>query len=216
MRRQFICRLIALGVTSTALALSAYAIPQADDSGAVQSTWKPQEIRYSYMGFTTAYNCDAAETRLKEILLTLGAHPQTKVRATGCNMNRPSRNFFITITTATPVATTNAAIPGNTPSNSTSKQELIRRLGIKNSIADEQFPATWKTVNLSSDRRLDLQPGDCELLEGLRDRVLPSLSIKVVTDKVECMPHQLSIRTPELTVSALVPVPSADKTKPVT
>lgn len=215
MRRQFIFRFVALCVTSTALPLSVHASAQADDLGAIQSTWKPQEIRYSYLGFTTAYNCDAAETRLKDILLTLGAHPQTKVRATGCDMNRPSRNFFITITTATPVAAADAAASGNAPANSTSKQELIKRLGIKSSITDEPFPATWKTVNLSTDRKLDLQPGDCELMAGLRDRVLPSLSVKVVTDKVECTPHHLSIQTPELTVFALVPVPSADRAKPV-
>lgn len=170
--------------------------------------WKPQEIRYSYVGFTTAYSCDAAEDRLKDMLLKLGAHPQTQVRATGCNMNRPSKNFFITITTATPVAVTAKA---NATSADKSEQELIKRLGIKGSISDEQFPARWETVNLSTDRKLDLKPGDCELMQGLRDQVLPSLAIKVVTDRVQCTPHHLDIQTPELTVSALVPVPNADK-----
>src|SRR5688500_6960165 len=71
----------------------------ASSSAPVQATWKTQEIRYSYTGFTTAYNCDAAEDRIKAILRALGAHEQTKVSATGCNFNRPSRNFFVTITT---------------------------------------------------------------------------------------------------------------------
>lgn len=218
MRRQSLLRFTVLCLTSAALPLSVHADPKTanpgtDDSGAVQSTWKPQEIRYSYVGFTTAYDCDAAEDRLKDILLKLGAHPQTQVRATGCNMNRPSKNFFITITTATPVAVTARE---NVPSSDKSEQELIKRLGIKGGIADEQFPARWETVNLSTDRKLDLKPGDCELMQGLRDRVLPSLAIKVVTDRVQCTPHHLDIQTPELTVSALVPVPSADKVKSVT
>ena len=88
--------------------------------------------------------------------------------------------------------------------------ELLDRLGAKKAITSEEFSAIWKTVDLSRDRRLDLQPGDCELMAGLRDEVLPKLSIKVVSDQVRCTPKQLDIRTPELKVSALVPLPSAD------
>src|SRR5690348_15117674 len=70
----------------------------ADSSAPVQAGWKTQEIRYSYTGFTTAYDCDAAEDRIRAILRALGAHEQTRVMAQGCTLNRPSRNFFITIT----------------------------------------------------------------------------------------------------------------------
>ena len=74
--------------------------------------WKPVEIKYSYVGFTTAYNCDAFESKVKNILLALGANPLTKVQANGCiDVNRPSRNFFVTITTATPIAASEAKEP---------------------------------------------------------------------------------------------------------
>jgi hypothetical protein len=180
----------------------------------VPATWKVQEIRYSYVGFTTAYNCDAAEDKLKEILLALGAHPGTQVRATGCNMNRPSRNFFVTITSATPVPATDAiAVPAK---GEKSRQELLERLGNKNPISSDQFPATWKSVDLSNDRKLNLRPGDCELMEGLRDNVLPKLSVKIESNRVQCTPRQLSISTPELKVSALVPLASPDQKQPTT
>ena len=93
----------------------------AEDSAPVQAGWKTQEIRYSYVGFTTAYDCDAMEARLKEILHALGAHEQTRVSAQGCMFSRPSRNFFITITTATPIPVTDA--PKAAAKTSTSKQE---------------------------------------------------------------------------------------------
>src|SRR5688500_354550 len=131
---------------------------QAEDSAPVQAGWKTQEIRYSYTGFTTAYDCDAAEDRLKAILRALGAHEQTRVSAQGCNLNRPSRNFFITITTATPVPLADAK-PAATVN--TSKEELLKRLGVASKQLDETFPAEWKTVDLSRDRKLDLEPGDC-------------------------------------------------------
>jgi hypothetical protein len=183
----------------------------AESSAPVQATWKTQEIRYSYTGFTTAYDCDAAEDRLKAILRALGAHEQTRVSAQGCNLNRPSRNFFITITTATPVPLADAK---PTATVNTSKEELLKRLGVASKQLDETFPAEWKTVDLSRDRKLDLEPGDCELMEGLRDHVLPKLSVKIVADRVECIPRQVSVQTPELKVSALVPVATPDAAKP--
>lgn len=183
----------------------------ADGSAPIQAGWKTQEIRYSYTAFTTAYDCNAAEDRIRAILRALGAHEQTRVMAQGCVMNRPSRNFFITITTATPVPA--ADLPK--ASAETSRDGLLKRLGVPANKLDETFPAEWKTVALSRDRRLDLEPGDCELMEGLRDHVLPKLSVKIETDRVQCIPRQVSLQTPELTVSALMPIakPDADKTQ---
>jgi hypothetical protein len=192
--------------------LSPLAGHAADSSAPVQAGWKTQEIRYSYTGFTTAYDCDAAEDRIRAILKALGAHEQTRVSAQGCNFNRPSRNFFVTITTATPVPI--ADLPKTPP---TSRDELLKRLGVAANKLDETFPAEWKTIELSRDRKLDLEPGDCELMEGLRDHVLPKLSVKIQADRVQCIPRQVSFQTPELTISALVPVAkpdaAADKTK---
>jgi hypothetical protein len=185
----------------------------AEDSAPVQAAWKTQEIRYSYVGFTTAYSCDAAEDKLEAILRTLGAHEQTRVSARGCTFSRPSRNFFITVTTATPVPLADAPKAAAT----TSRDELLKRLGVASQQLDETFPAEWKTVELSRDRKLDLDPGDCELMQGLRDHVLPKLSVKIVSQRVECVPRQVSIQTPDLTVSALVrmktPDAPADKPK---
>lgn len=179
----------------------------AENSGPVQAAWKTQEIRYSYTGFTTAYDCNAAEDRLKRILRAIGAHEQTRVSAQGCELNRPSRNFFVTITTATPVPASDAP---REAANS-SREELLKRLGVPSQKLDEVFPAEWKTVQLSKDRKLDLQPGDCELMQGVRDHVLPKLPVKIVSQRIQCVPRQVSLQTPELTVEALVPMKTPDQ-----
>lgn len=209
--------LCVIGAWSSSDALAATSA----DADVVQSVWKPVEIRYSYMGFTTAYNCDAAEDKLKQILMRVGAHPQTRVVASGCTMNRPERNFFITITTATPVAADSAAAEeargsaagdnGRGRSLSKSEQELLDKLGVKQTISTDEFPATWKTVDLSRDRKLDLRPGDCELMAGLRDHVFPKLPVEILSDRIQCTPKQLDLTTPELKVKALVKLPSADE-----
>lgn len=182
--------------------------PTASNSAPVQAVWKTQQIKYSYTGFTTAYACDSAEDRIKAILLALGAHEQTKVKATGCNFNRPSRNFFITITTATPVPLDEAPTKSKAD---VSKDELLKRLGVESAKLEGTFPAEWKTVELSRNRRLNLEGGDCELMEGLKNRVLPQLAVKVISSRVQCIPRQVSIQAPELTVSALVPMAKPDE-----
>ena len=174
----------------------------------VQAVWKPVEIKYSYVGFTTAYNCDAFEQKVRSILLRLGAPEQTRVQANGCiDVTRPSRNFFVKINSAAVIPASEAKEPADKAT-----RDLAERLtGKKDPLRTEPFPAEWKTVELARDRRLDLQPGDCELMEGLSKDVLPKLSIKIVSDRVLCTPNNLSITTPELTVSALVPLPKADE-----
>ena len=204
-------RVAALLLTA-AVPFGVYAAESTQGSAPVQSVWQPQEIKYSYVGFTTAYNCEAFESKLKSILKSVGAHPETKVRASGCDQNRPSRNFFVTITTATPVPATEEAIKRIKSSGySESQQKLLEKLGKKSPVSSDQFPAQWQTVDLAQDRKLDLQPGDCELMEGLRDHVLPKLEIKVIENGVQCTPKRLSIQTPQLKVSSLVALPSADK-----
>lgn len=180
----------------------------AADSAPVQAAWKTQEIRYSYTGFTTAYNCDAAEDRIKAILRAMGAHEQTKVSATGCNFNRPSRNFFITITTAMPVPASD--VPAKSQADA-SKDDLLKRLGVPSAQLEGTFPAEWKTVELARNRRLNIQPGDCELMEGIKNQVLPKLAVKVVSTHVQCIPRQVSIQPPEITVSALMPMAKPDE-----
>lgn len=189
-------------------ALLSHAAYAGSPDATVQVVWKPIEIKYSYVGFTTAYNCDAFESKVKNILLVLGAPAQTKVQANGCiDVNRPSRNFFVTITTAKPIPASEA----KDEPNKAERELAVRLTGKKDPLTADAFPAQWKTVELSRERRLDLQPGDCELMEGLTKDVLPKLSVKVVTDRVNCTPNNISISTPQLTVSALIPLPKADE-----
>jgi hypothetical protein len=201
-------RLAGASILAAALLSPAAFAGSPDAASSIQAVWKPVEIKYSYVGFTTAYNCDSFEQKVRSILLRLGAPEQTRVQANGCiDVNRPSRNFFVTINSAAVIPASAAKEP---PDKAT--RELAERLtGKKDPLKTEPFPAQWQTVELARDRRLDLQPGDCELMEGLSKDVLPKLSIKIISDRVLCTPNNLSITTPELTVSALVPLPKADE-----
>jgi hypothetical protein len=188
------------------LALTSVSTASVAADAPIASRWKPQEINYSYNAFTTAYDCDSAASKLKAILLSVGAHPDTKVRANGCANNRPSRNFFVTITTATAVP----AADLKEGDSDKAREDLLKRLGGAKTISSAEFPASWKSVELSKDRRLNIRPGDCELIEGLSKRVLPKLGIKIEEERISCTPNQLSVQPPQLRVSALVPLKSPD------
>ena len=71
-------------ILAALLSQAAYADSPDEATKPVQAVWKPVEIKYSYVGFTTAYNCDSFEAKVKSILLTLGATPLTRVQANGC------------------------------------------------------------------------------------------------------------------------------------
>lgn len=207
MRSSFSIRLAAACALATLAVTAGGAAPETADE--VQSVWRPVEIKYSYVGFTTAYDCDAFEDKMERILATLGAPKQTRVRAQGCRyINRPDRNFFVTITTAVPVPVEEAE---KEESKKKTERELIKKLGGDKVLPDEPFAAAWKEVDIGRDRRLRLEPGDCELMEGLRDHVLPKLPVKIVKQSINCTPNQLGITTPELVVSVLAPLKSPDE-----
>ena len=176
----------------------------------IPAKWKPVDFQFSYHGFTTSYSCDGLEGRMELILKAVGAHPNTRVTATGCPTNGPSDNAFVHITGGFPVPATSAPDAPAAPGDK-SRAELLKRLGVKPGIEPEQFPATQKTIDLSRERSAGLQPGDCELMEQLTREVFPKLGLKVVESDSRCFPNQLPISTPRLKVSALIKAPAADE-----
>src|SRR3954447_14141098 len=137
-----------------------------EDTETIQARWQAREIQATFSGLHTAYNCDAIEHRLKQLLVALGAHRKTSVLVTGCALEKIASTFFIHIATAT-------SVPLNEGNRSDAREELLRRLGSKNAYGAAEFPAHWKTVDLTKIKQLHFEPGDCELLELIQDQILP-------------------------------------------
>lgn len=187
--------------------LIASASASSDTPSTIQARWQPREIQATFSGLRTAYNCDAVEHRIRRMLLALGAHPKTNVLVTGCAVNRIASTFFIHIATAT------SATIGQ-PGQTDAKQELLRRLGSKNAYGADEFPAVWKTTDLTRIRELHFEPGDCELLQVIQEQVLPKLGAEVPKKRLQCAPGSSLVRLPELTVTMLAPAPAPDAQKP--
>ncbi|MBI1732588.1 MAG: hypothetical protein HYR49_07435 [Gammaproteobacteria bacterium] len=144
------------------------------------AVWKDREVSFTYHGFTTRYSCDGLKYKVKTILKALGARPGYQVRATGCNIGggvAPSPRVHI-----------QAAFPELLPGGA----------------ADPgAFPASPGTVTLSPRSPRELDAGDCELVEQLRDGLLAKIGAEVIADQAECVPHQHALGRPLLKVELL-------------
>jgi hypothetical protein len=197
--------------TVSARAADPESLPPPSDAP-VQAIWKPQELTFYFQSFTTFYSCSSLEAKVKRLLVAVGAHREMKIRTRGCmSHNDIARMPYVEITMRSPVEATPEALAELDKTKST--RELAARVrgdSKQAELAAGQFPAQWKRVSLSRGK-LNLDPGDCELIEQLKKEVLPKLAIKVVDDDVGCTPNQISMTQPRLVVDALAPIPTPDE-----
>ena len=182
----------------------------AQEAAPVQAIWKQQEIGFYFQSFTTFYSCSGLESKLERIIKALGGKDvNVRVRAVECPSS-VARMPRVQIEVTSPVEATPEAIAERDKTKST--RELAARVQGKSAEAVEgadQFAANWKRVSLSRGS-LKLEPGDCELIDELRRKVLPKLAVRIVSDNVSCSPNQLTLGQPQLEIDALVEAPKPD------
>jgi hypothetical protein len=179
----------------------------------VQAIWKQQEVSFYYQSFTTFYSCSSLENKIRRVLTAVGADRDMKLRSRGClSPNEISRMPFVEIELVSPVVATAEELAELEKTRST--RELAARVrgdSKQAQLAEAQFLANWKQVSLSRGSKLRLEPGDCELIEQLKERVFPKLNIRIVEDQVRCVPNQVSSNQPKLVVEALFELPKPDE-----
>jgi hypothetical protein len=178
----------------------------------VQAIWKNQEFAFYFQSQTTFYSCSSLEAKLERILSALGARkPYVKVRSVDCQTG-PVRMPRVIVNMTAPVEATAQALAERDKGKS--KRELAARVRgeTEDPAALAEFPAQWKRVSLSRGA-VDLEPGDCELIDELRRKVLPRLAIRIVKDSTHCTPQQLTLGQPQLEVEALTEIPKPDEAK---
>lgn len=188
--------------------------PPSTDQAAepVQAIWKHQEIAFYFQSFTTFYSCTGLEGKLERIMRALGVHARVRVRSADCPSS-VARMPRVVMHVIGPVEATPEALAERDKNKSI--RELVERVkGKSDHPLDslEQFPAQWRRVALNRGR-LDLEPGDCELIEEVQRKVLPKLAVRIVNDNVQCSPNQLTLGQPRLEIEVLVEMPKADDVK---
>ena len=153
-----------------------------------RATWVEQNLRFVYWANTAYYSCDGLEGKVRTILAAIGARPGFKVQARGCFNPRRGAEWTpmvdITVASAREVGTAGPAGEGS----------------------GAPFPARVMRVDLRDSQTGMLQPGDCELVQQLRDQVFKPLGARIVVDQMSCSVHTLNIDTIVLSLDVLVPV----------
>jgi hypothetical protein len=170
----------------------------------VAAVWHPQVVRFEYRAGGTLYTCRSLQRKVQRILLRLGAREQARFIRFYCG--DLSRIVTAEIALVLPMEATEENLRRLTDFDS--KDVLIARLqGLRLPAAADLplFPAAWKTVSLAGMR---FARGDCELLQQLRQQVLPQLSVRIVSDNLQqCSTVFARSAAPQLVVQALVAEP---------
>ena len=134
-------------------------------SADVAAVWVPREINFRYVGFTTKYSCDGLRSRVRGILLQLGARDDLEVTGFAC-------------------------VRVNTPETSPGVRIVMHVLQPAAPTAGQTVPAHWQRVNVLADRNPVDASLDCELIAQLHRDVLPLFATREVDYSATCAANQ--------------------------
>jgi len=185
--RTLVIRLATLAVGAALTIPAAWAGPQPEAaSGAAPEAgvWTPKEVDFAYRAFTSRYTCDGLRDKMRGIVLELGARADAKVLTYGCLRGpRPEQlpNVRIRMHVLQPA-----------PHDSTAT-----------------VPAHWQTVDFVAGRDPTEVAGECELIQQVREHVLPLFTARNVTSSTTCVPRAPVLGATQLKADVLVADPSA-------
>jgi hypothetical protein len=213
MRRSAMTRQVGPGFAAVLLAIAAPAPAQevataADAAPVVNAVRVEREVELVYMAFTSFYSCDGLRSKVRRVLKSLGMGEGLEIRVRNCiRVTGPEVMPALRIVAQAPVEATPEVLAELEAG--AGQRELVARVqGVAPVEATGQFPARRRRVVLESDPLGDLQDGDCELVEHLRDRVFPKLGVRVVEDRTQCSPRQVTLGSIHTVVEVLEPVPA--------
>jgi hypothetical protein len=183
-------------VRQTALAAVALVIPvwagaadtAATPTDARSAVWTPKELTFVFMGFTAHYSCDGLRDKIQHVLGELGARSDFKVDYYGCSSPFGSPDPF----------------PGVRI-----KMQVLQPAGANDRSADV-VGAHWQRVDLHLDKDPVWEASDCELLEQIKQKILPLFATRNVAFASNCVPHQAYLGT-RLSADLLFPDRKDDK-----
>lgn len=193
------------GVCIAMTALAAQADPPRP--GYIDAVWKPQSVMFDFRSEGRLYPCDVLEHKIKIILHRLGAHDRLQLRSQGCRDLGGRARFEALL--ESPIEATTDNVRELTRYDS--EDELIARIRgeqLPSAVEMQRFAATWESISFRSGSKLDIDAGDCALVQQLRKQIMTKMSIQVTRDiaGVDCAQELSGISGPRLTVVALVPV----------
>ena len=182
-------RRVALAAMVVSLPVWAASAQSAPPRAEVENAaWTAKELTFVFMGFTAHYSCDGLRDKIRHVLGELGARSDFKVDYYGCSspFGRPDPFPGVRI-----------------------KMQVLQPAGANEQSAD-LVGAHWRRVDLHLDKDPVWEAADCELLEQIKQKILPLFATRAVDFASNCVPHQAYLGT-RLAAELLFPDPKGDK-----
>lgn len=146
----------------------------------VAAHWVKKKLNFTYLGFTTHYSCQGLRDEVRKVLLELGARrSDLRVHEIGC--------------------TRSIGQPEPAPSVAGTFSVLVPGAGG----AQHPVSAAWQRVNVRVGRPGLDESGQCELIEQVKQKILPLFSTRNVAFRQNCIPYQLTPNGSSLSVEVL-------------
>lgn len=176
----------------------------AAESPVVPAVWHSQQIEFEFGGGSTLYSCGGLRDVVRRILLRFGAREDLTVTVFDCEIAYLPARVRITLTSAMPADDPELLQQLTTYDARRRLTARVRGEKLPSASDLERIPAVWQRISLASDRKLQLLPGDCDLVRQIRRVVFPRLGVQIVRDQLNCSSAFGTIGRPRLTVDALI------------
>ena len=193
-----------------------------DPSRTVKAIWIAREVEFTYYSTTSLYYCDGLREKVKWVMKQLGATDASKINVRSCFNSGANGVTFgpildpLSRAEPSPRVVIEVVVPQRvTPellaelSEGQGERELIDRVRGETSVVgnpEAQFAASTRQVTFDDGaRRGRIDPGDCELIEQMRDAVFVPLGFKIVEDNLYCAPNRVTPGSVNLQVEVLEP-----------
>ena len=178
---------------------------RAEERGPIDAIWSVQSVDFTFGSRDVYYSCSSLQAKISAIMKTIGAHERLAVDV-GCIGGQFVNSAHVRLIVAMPTPATQENVAAATTYDS--RTQLVARLRqVQLPTADdiERFPAAWQTISLTRHSKLDLESGDCDLLQVMAEQVFPRLSLRSDGQELHCPGAGSRVR-PRLEVTALMPL----------
>jgi len=134
------------------------------------TVWQPHQAAFDYVGITSRFSCDGLESKVRQLLLYLGARKGLTVRASGCGLGDFPASGVVRISvefqtlSLAPDTTGTALVRGN-----------------------------WTPLRLRAGRPRFMESGDCELVAQMHRFLTDNFSVRNLDYAASCTPHEVYI-----------------------
>jgi len=134
----------------------------------VTGAWQHHKLTFEYYGITTLYNCDGLQTRVRQLLLHLGARKDATVNTGGCpgGPDTPSHFAWVDV-------------------------DFYSLAPVAEGAGTETVKAQWGPLKVTPQLPSFMGDGDCELIQSMKDVIIKNFSLRDLEYRTDCFPHEI-------------------------